>query len=647
MNSRRLVFNMFSFLARKNIFHLSWKQKLIVIIVVTLIGLLTVSGSGFLGFMSIGDSFNEQKKVAEYNANALVLANKLLALKLSSAELTTDSVEKFSTDLDEINQLGLMMQLDAERINNIKLNYFSEKIAKLVSVYVDGNKAVSEGRKVIGYNSQEGELKLISDVLEGLESISFTMIEESVVNISSGQKSYLITKNEKDKIKIENALKILEDLVGEMSWGENKIGSAVKVYRETFDRVITLIDSEYLMLDDLQIILDELNVLLQEQKTFLDEIVLDRVSKEVDAVQTAAIKIMFFSSIVIGLIILASLVAISRELNVQLKYMHKFLNKMSTGDFSQQLEVNDNQKDEFTQLKVVANLMVKDISYVMSQVIEGNDDLVAIREQLDDAVVLLAEASEAVESKAQKSKKSTKLISNAVNDVAERSSHVNKTAQSASESTRIGNRVVNDSVGSMSSIVELISSTHKEVENLSTSSAKMVGIIDVINGLADQTNLLALNAAIESARAGEAGRGFSVVADEVRALAQKTVSATANVGDIIKDFNAQSRSMSDLMTKGIKLASSGQDNANNAQGSFSSIEDSIQQVAAEMNQVVSAVEGIASNSNDIAVQVGDIFEHAESTSKARLTLEEHSRKLCSQTKTLKDITQRFKLLNEE
>ena len=211
MNSRRLVFNMFSFLARKNIFHLSWKQKLIVIIVVTLIGLLTVSGSGFLGFMSIGDSFNEQKKVAEYNANALVLANKLLALKLSSAELTTDSVEKFSTDLDEINQLGLMMQLDAERINNIKLNYFSEKIAKLVSVYVDGNKAVSEGRKVIGYNSQEGELKLISDVLEGLESISFTMIEESVVNISSGQKSYLITKNEKDKIKIEKALKILED----------------------------------------------------------------------------------------------------------------------------------------------------------------------------------------------------------------------------------------------------------------------------------------------------------------------------------------------------------------------------------------------------------------------------------------------------
>lgn len=66
-------------------------------------------------------------------------------------------------------------------------------------------------------------------------------------------------------------------------------------------------------------------------------------------------------------------------------------------------------------------------------------------------------------------------------------------------------------------------------------SARIGDLIGVIEQIAFQSNLLSLNAAVEAARAGDAGRGFSVVATEVRKMAIRSAELAREVRDVVGD----------------------------------------------------------------------------------------------------------------
>ncbi len=626
--------------------HFSWKQKLTLIISITLVGLVIVTASAFMSLNKVNDSFKQQGAASEYKQNSLKLTNSLLKLESSSSNLTADQVNDFISSLDAFGQLATQMQEQAVVLGYDQLNEFSKTLHELTATYVDQRKTWLKNRSDLGFSPEEGKLLSLSTAMKNLEKQSFSMIDDTVSSLVFSQGKYLISRDKKNENDVQKQVLALEAVVKDMDWQDNILGKVILAYRVAFDTTKVFITKDTEILNSILPISKQLVDVVAQQDQFVNETVIKQTTIDADNTRKTAMKIIFIAAFIVGLIILISLGGIARQLNIQLKNMQTFLKQVAEGNFSQTLSVSNNQKDEFTQLRTASNHMVHDISGVIAKVVDGNVSLLGIREQMEQAVEQLAATSQEVEQKTQQSTVATQQISIAVNDVAKRSVDVSETARSASDATQTGGKVVNDCVESMSHIVELIENTHTEVTNLAQSSTKMLGIIDVINGLADQTNLLALNAAIESARAGEAGRGFSVVADEVRALAQKTVNATSSIGDIIKNFNDQSKRMGDLMDEGIKLACSGQENANNAMVSFESIENYVQNVAAEMDQVVVAVEEISYNTNDIATQVEHIFEQSENTKKTRLTLEEHTHHLSSQAEALGNLTNRFKLCSK-
>lgn len=73
------------------------------------------------------------------------------------------------------------------------------------------------------------------------------------------------------------------------------------------------------------------------------------------------------------------------------------------------------------------------------------------------------------------------------------------------------------------------------VREIAVTSQRINRITQSIGELATRSNILSLNAAIEAARAGDHGRGFSVVAEEVGNLAQQTANLAQEIALLASD----------------------------------------------------------------------------------------------------------------
>lgn len=97
-------------------------------------------------------------------------------------------------------------------------------------------------------------------------------------------------------------------------------------------------------------------------------------------------------------------------------------------------------------------------------------------------------------------------------------------------------------VGAMEQMGGKMSGMSVSITGLSDTADSINTFVSTITNISDQTNLLALNAAIEAARAGDAGRGFSVVADEVRTLATETNKSASEVAELVTSILQSTRS---------------------------------------------------------------------------------------------------------
>lgn len=166
-----------------------------------------------------------------------------------------------------------------------------------------------------------------------------------------------------------------------------------------------------------------------------------------------------------------------------------------------------------------------------------------------------------------------------------------------------------------------------KMELLSSGSARIGEVIDLIQGIAEQTNLLALNATIEAARAGEAGRGFAVVAAEVKELATQTSKATDDISNQISEIQttteqavAAIQGVADIMIKA---------NENTA-----TIAAAVQEQDAATGEISRSASEASSGTSAASGNMSNVSSAVETTSDSACIVDEATRDASAKLRTL-------------
>lgn len=117
------------------------------------------------------------------------------------------------------------------------------------------------------------------------------------------------------------------------------------------------------------------------------------------------------------------------------------------------------------------------------------------------------------------------------------------------------------------------------IEDLSCFTEQLSKMALEVSSIAAQTNLLALNAAIQSARAGDAGHGFSVVADEVRKLSRSSGDVGRKITETIESVN---EAIEDTLIISRKFAKQDQHTLDNAEQIIASVLKHFTRAATEL-----------------------------------------------------------------
>ncbi len=346
------------------------------------------------------------------------------------------------------------------------------------------------------------------------------------------------------------------------------------------------------------------------------------VTQKADSIKTITILLVILSCIIAS--VLAAL--ISTKISRRMKLIMASLNKSSSGDLTAEIRIRGN--DEFssigqsvTQMLDHMRILVHDFKESVSRVSETSGEVKNTSDtvnshsgDINHAIEEIRQGIENQRENANECQQKMDLLSGEIKTVLQEIKKIETFASSSHEMIKSGVLQMNSLSQSSDSTSQVTAKVIDNISYLSQKAKSIEAFIGIINDISEQTTLLSLNASIEAARAGAAGRSFSVVAEEIRKLADNSLHAAEQIQNTVNDIMVQMQETTGNAQEAKEIVSEQEKGVKDMSAIFDKLSLGMAELIMSVDEISQNVESVNAGRHATKLAVGRITEVTEATS---------------------------------
>lgn len=344
------------------------------------------------------------------------------------------------------------------------------------------------------------------------------------------------------------------------------------------------------------------------------------VPQSVIVAQANSIRVLTLVMVIISCIIamiVGTLISKGFSKSINLSIME--LAKVSKGDLT--VEFRTNRRDEFALLYGSCNDMLANIRGLIMEVESVYDALSVSLNKVNTSSTTFSETTKDIQTSVHEIEtgvgEQTESATDCLNEMDSLFTKINVVNDNTNEigsiaaSTQVA---INSGLTSMDNLnaktkstTDITDSVIQTIKELSVHSKNIGQIVNSINDIAEETNLLSLNASIEAARAGAAGKGFSVVATQIRKLADQCLASAGKISNIVTEIT-------EATTEAVNTAQTAEEIVDEQVEAVAATAHSFQTLKQHIEKLSEYLESIQSSSKDMEASGSSTLNSMENIS---------------------------------